>query len=148
VTAHPIRLFPDDDAIHHVGEGLLARSLPRPEWTHEAHLAATSWLLRDRPDINLDAEIAGIISRYNESVGGANDDAQGYHHTITRAYLAGVRAFLASRPPDEPLAASVNALLASPAGARDWLLRFYSEERLFSVAARRGFVPPDIAPLP
>ena len=33
-------------------------------------------------------------------------------------------------------------------GRRDWPLRFYSAERLFSVEARRQFVPPDLAPLP
>ncbi len=44
--------------------------------------------------------------------------------------------------------AAVNALLASPAGRRDWPLRFYSRELLFSTAARLAFVPPDLAPLP
>ena len=77
-----------------------------------------------------------------------NDDSQGYHDTITRAYLAGIRAHLATRDPAEPLVASVDALLASPAGQRDWPLRFYSQARLFSVAARRAFVTPDLAPLP
>ena len=43
-----IRLFTDDAAVVHVGEGLLARSLPREEWTHEAHLAACTWICRDR----------------------------------------------------------------------------------------------------
>jgi hypothetical protein len=33
-------------------------------------------------------------------------------------------------------------------GARDWPLRFYSRDLLFSVAARRGFVEADLAPLP
>ena len=33
-------------------------------------------------------------------------------------------------------------------GRRDWPLRFYSAERLFSVEARRKFVPPDLAALP
>ncbi len=148
MTDLPYRPFPDDAAIRRVGEGLLARSLPRADWTHEAHLAATSWLVRDRPDIDLDARIATIISRYNAAVGGVNDDSQGYHDTITRAYLAGVRAHLSARDPAEPLVDSVNALLASPAGRRDWPLRFYSRERLFSVAARRGFIAPDLAPLP
>ena len=40
------------------------------------------------------------------------------------------------------------ALLASETGSRNWPLRFYSRERLFSVEARRGFVQPDRAPLP
>jgi hypothetical protein len=30
-------------------------------------------------------------------------------------------------------------------GRRDWPLRFYSRERLFSVEARRGHVEPDLA---
>ena len=142
------RPFPDDAAIRRVGEGLLARTLPRADWTHEAHLAATTWLVRDRCDIDLDARIASIISTYNEAVGGVNDDTQGYHDTITRAYLAGVRAHLGARDPAERLVDSVNALLASPAGQRDWPLRFYSRERLFSVAARRAFIATDLAPLP
>jgi hypothetical protein len=57
-------------------------------------------------------------------------------------------AFLRDRPAAEPLALAVNALLASEVGARDWPLRFYSRERLFSVGARRTFVPPDLCPLP
>ncbi|WP_353204763.1 hypothetical protein [Sphingomonas sp.] len=142
------RLFPDNAAIVRIGEGLLDRTLPRADWTHEAHIAATTWLVRDRPDIAVDRRIAAIISAYNVAVGGVNDDSGGYHDTITRAYLAGVRAHLAPRDAAEPLVACVNALLKSPAGFRDWPLRFYSRAVLFSVAARRGFVPPDLAPFP
>jgi hypothetical protein len=148
MTDLPFRPFPDDAAVRHIGEGLLAHTLPREEWTHEAHLAATLWLLRERPDIDLDTGIATIISRYNESVGTVNYDHYGYHDTITRVFLAGVRLHVAERDPDEPLAMSVNALLAAPMGQRDWPLRFYSRELLFSVAARRCFVTPDLAPLP
>ena len=42
----------------------------------------------------------------------------------------------------------VNELLLSPMGRRDWPFRFYSRERLFSVAARRDFVGPDLAAFP
>ena len=143
----PDPLFENDAAVRRLGEDLLARTLPRAEWTHEAHLAATCWLIRERPNIDLDAALPGIIRGYNESVGGVNDDTQGYHDAITRAYLAGVRRFLAGRPV-EPLATSVNALLASETGQRDWPLRFWSGERLFSVEARRGWVEPDLRPLP
>ncbi len=125
------RFFADDAAIRRIGEGLIARTLPRADWTHEAHLAATTWLLRERPDIDVDREISGIISRYNESVGGVNDDRGGYHDTITRCYLAGVQAHLASRQEGESLVATVNALLGSSAGGRDWPLYFYSPARLF-----------------
>ena len=148
MTDYRPRLFASDDAIKRIGEGLVARTLPRPDWTHEAHLAATSYLLTRRPDIDLDKRLPGIIRRYNESVGGVNDYTQGYHETITRLFLHGVRLFLADADPDAPLHELVNQLLLSPMGRRDWPLRFYSAERLFSVEARRHFVPPDLASLP
>ncbi len=146
-TEYSPRLFERDSEIRAIGEGLLARSLPREAWTHEAHLGACLWLLSERPDVDVDAEIAIIISRYNESVGGVNDDTQGYHDSITRAYVAGVRHFL-SETGETDLAGRVNAMLRSDVGRRDWPLRFYSRELLFSTSARRGFVEPDLAPLP
>ena len=142
------RLFTTDAELEHLGEGLLACTLTREEWTHEAHLGATTYLLTRRPDVDLDKELPGIIRRFNESVGGVNDDTQGYHETITRCFLQGVRLFLAEADPGEPLHELVNELLLSPMGRRDWPLRFYSGERLFSVEARRHFVPPDLAALP
>ena len=148
MTEYRPRLFRSDAEIEHIGEGLLARTLPRPEWTHEAHLAATTYLLVRRPDIDLDRELPGIIRRYNESVGGVNDDTQGYHETITRTFLHGVRLFIAEGDSSEPLHELVNELLMSPMGRRDWPMRFYSAERLFSVEARRHFIAPDIAALP
>ncbi|MGQ3100992.1 MAG: hypothetical protein ACT6Q5_12720 [Sphingopyxis solisilvae] len=146
-TDYKPRLFRRDSDIRMLGEGLLACTLPLEAWTHEAHLGVCLWLLTERPDIDVDAEIATIIRRFNESVGGVNDDTQGYHDSITRAYVAGVRWFLSVTAETE-LKARVNALLLSAAGRRDWPLRFYSRERLFSVAARRGFVEPDLAPFP
>ena len=148
MTEYRPRLFKSETEIAHIGEGLLACMLPRAEWTHEAHLGATSYLLTRRPDVDIDQELPGLIRRYNESVGGVNSDTEGYHETITRVFLHGVRLFLVEVHPDEPLHELVNDLLHSPMGRRDWPLRFYSRERLFSVEARRNFVPPDLAALP
>ena len=142
------RLFTTDAEIEHLGEGLLARTLKREEWTHEAHLAATTYLLIRRSDVDLDIQLPDIIRRFNESVGGVNSDTEGYHETITRVFLSGVRLFLAEADLSEPLHELVNELLLSPMGRRDWPLRFYSPRRLFSVEARRNFVPADIAALP
>lgn len=141
------RLLTSDADVIRIGEGLLDRSLPRPDWTHEAHLAACLYLLRERSEIDVDAQIAAIISGYNVAAGGVNDDAQGYHDTITRVFVHGVRLHLAG---DEPggLAESVNALLVSPIGRRGWPLLFYSRTLLLSTTARRDFVAPDLAPLP
>jgi hypothetical protein len=148
MTEYRPRFFHSDAEIEHLGEGLLARTLRREEWTHEAHLAATTYLLLKRPDVDLDEELPGIIRRFNESVGGVNSDTEGYHETITRAFLNGVRLFLSEADPKEPLHELVNELLLSPMGRRDWPLRFYSPAKLFSIEARRDFVPPDVAAFP
>ncbi|MEQ1510465.1 MAG: hypothetical protein ABL909_08720 [Sphingopyxis sp.] len=143
------RLFANDAAVRRIGEGLLARTLPRDDWTHEAHLAACLWLLSERGDVDLPKELPGIIRRYNESVGGVNDDNQGYHETLTQLYIEAVRewmlqnAAIATRVVPS-LVDCVNALLASPIADRAWPLRLYSPERLFSVDARRRYIMPDL----
>lgn len=147
MSEYSMRFFEDDAAIVAIGEGLLARTLPREHWTHEAHLAACTWLVRDRPDIAIERELPAIISAYNEAVGGMNDDTQGYHDTITQVYIAGAKAHLAEVGMQLPLHEAVNALLLSHRGRRDLPLQFYSKERLFSVHARRSFIEPDRASL-
>ncbi len=77
-----------------------------------------------------------------------NSDTEGYHETITRLFVHGARLFLAEADPKKPLHELVNQLLLSPMGRRDWPLRFYSPERLFSVEARREFIVPDLVALP
>jgi len=145
MTDYCPRLYSTEAEIEHLGEGLLACTLARPEWTHEAHLAATTYVLLKRPEIDLDAELPDIIRRFNESVGGVNSDTEGYHETITRCFLHAVRVFLKKADVSAPLYALVNELLLSPMGRRDWPLRFYSRERLFSVEARRIYVEADLA---
>ncbi len=142
------RPFGDDAAVRRVGESLLACTLPRPEWTHEAHLAACAWILLERPDIAPERDLPAIIRRYNESVGGVNSDTEGYHETITQCFIRGVRAYLVRIDGALPLVEKVNGLLQAPEGRRNWPLRFYSRELLYSPEARRGWVEPDVEALP
>ena len=148
MSEYEIRLFESDAAIRRVGEGLIERTLPREEWTHEAHLASCLWLLRERHDIDLPRELPAIIAGYNEAVGGRNSDTEGYHETITQAYIRLVRGWLAANDRGQGLAELVNALLRSAVGHRDVLLAHYSRQRLFSVAARKAWVEPDLAAFP
>lgn len=143
MTSHPIRFFATDDAVRRVARGLLERTLPRAEWTHEAHLAACACLLLEHPDFVAERDLPGTISAYNLAVGGVNDDTQGYHETITQFYIATVRAHLLEHG-EGTLAQRVDRLLASERGRRDYPLRFWTRELLFSRAARRGWVEPDL----
>ncbi len=144
MTDYRPRLFEYDAEIRRIGEGLIACTLPREDWTHEAHLATCLWIIRDRPDIDAERDLPQIIPRYNESVGGVNSDTEGYHETITQIYIQAVRDHLSEIERHASLTDAVNALLVSDRGKRDWPLRSYSPERLFSVEARRRFVDPDL----
>jgi hypothetical protein len=139
--------FTSDEEITFIGCGLLDRTLPKTVWTHAAHFAATLWLLRCRPEIDLSRSMPDYIRAYNEATGGANTDTSGYHETITQASIRAARAFLIEAPP-QPLFATCNALLNSRLGQPDWLLEYWSRPRLFSVEARRAWLEPDLKRLP
>jgi len=145
---HLPRLFADDEAVRHIGEGLLACALERPEWTHEAHLASCLWLIVERPDVLPERDLPAIIRRFNESVGGVNDESQGYHETITQCFIRAVRLYLRRCDERLPLVDKVNGLLLAEEGRRKWPLSYYSHDRLFSVEARLGWVEPDVGGLP
>ncbi|MCB1248473.1 MAG: hypothetical protein R2699_12865 [Acidimicrobiales bacterium] len=114
-------------------------SLPRTDWTHEAHLAVARVLLDEAgdPDVAL-GELRGLITSYNAR-SGLPDDRIICHETITRYYLGAVIA-LRHLPLDE--------VVVHPWCARGAPLRHWSRARLDSEAARRSWVPPDLAPLP
>ncbi len=140
-------MFTSDDALKTIAEGLIACTLPKPAWTHAAHFAAALYLLARRPDLNRQCAMPGIIRAYNLATGVANTPSSFYHETITQASLRAARAPLAARP-DEALFVVCNALLASKLGRPGWLAEDYSDARLFSAAARLGWVDPDVRALP
>ena len=127
----------DIDAIAHAVETC---TLPKPEWTHRAHLAAgLAWVRH----LGLDAAVPHArvsIRRYNESTGVANTDRGGYHETITRYFLT-VLAGHADGGSD------LGDVLADPAAGHDAVLHHWRRDTLFSVRARRDWVPPDLVPL-
>jgi hypothetical protein len=140
---HPPRFYGTDSEVRRIVAGLLTRSLPRREWTHEAHLAALSGLIIEHHDFIPEQQLPAVISEYNVAAGGVNDDSQGYHETITQFWIASARAFHAAHPADR-LVDRVNRFIAAPDGRRDAPLRHFSPQLLFSVEARRRLVEPDL----
>src|ERR1044072_6725295 len=129
MSDHEPRLWPHDEAIRRGGEGFLACTLPKPQWTHQGHIPTTRWRVLPRarthlpqprparglppappPNTRPDRALPPLIRRYNESVGGVNSDTEGYHETITQVFLHGVRLFLSEVDPKEPLHDLVNEL--------------------------------------
>jgi hypothetical protein len=144
---HPMSLTTDTD-IEALALAMLDCTLPKAEWTHEGHFAAALWLLRHRPDLAAPEAMRRLIMRYNEATKTPNTDSGGYHHSITIASLRAAAHHLAAHAPDAPLHDVLAGLMASVHGRSDWLLAYWRRDTLFSVAARRDWVEPDLAPLP
>ena len=80
------------------------------------------------------------IQRYNQTQG----NHTGYHETITKAWITVIEDFLSKRNrklPDSVLAGE----LLHECGDKDYLLWFYTKERLLPDEARRRWVDPDLA---
>jgi hypothetical protein len=138
-------MFTEAD-IDRIGRSVEARTLPKCEWTHAAHFAAAMWVLT-RANLVAERDLPAVIRGYNEATGTPNTDTTGYHDTITLASIRVARAYLANGS-HAGRAEVLRELLASPFGRSDWLLAYYSRDRLFSVEARRRWVEPDLSPLP
>ena len=139
--------YESESEIAAIGEGLLARTLPKSGWTHAAHFAAALWLIKCRPDLPARVRMPGIIRAYNEATGVANTATSGYHETITLASLGAAAAHTAANP-RAAVHELANMLLAGPCGEKDWLLEYWSRGMLFSPVARARWVDPDVAILP
>ena len=117
-------------------------SLPKPEWTHTRHLVMALWYLRRH---HRDAAISLIrdgIQRYNKSQG----NFTGYHETITLAWAAVIEQWLSMTDRTLPDSVLAEELLRE-CGDKNYLLRFYTKERLLSDEARSRWVEPDLAPI-
>ncbi|MCC6727178.1 MAG: hypothetical protein IT258_21925 [Saprospiraceae bacterium] len=128
--------------------GFNACTLPKEEWTHEAHLIGGLWMLSQFGDKALD-EMRTRIKRFNESVGGVNDDQNGYHETLTVFWLWALREMFADD--DGKLYWNQDAvddiIFDETLADRNLWAEFYSKERMMSVEARRQYVAPDLKPM-
>ena len=126
-----------------IAQRLIDRTLPKIEWTHEAHLRAGLWhVLHHGPAAALEL-LRTRIAAYNESVGTPNTDTSGYHETITHFYVIVIGGFLAAADRTLSIDQLATRLIAEH-GDRQLPLRYYSEQCLFSVAARQSWIEPDL----
>ena len=143
-----IQRFQSEAEVIAIGRGMSGRTLPKAEWTHAAHFAAAVWLIRTLPEGGPERDMPDLIRAYNLSIGNENSDTAGYHETITRASLHVVRKVLSTHRGYPPLDLATNAVLDAGYADKDWLLKHWRRETLFSVKARRDWVEPDLQPLP
>jgi hypothetical protein len=125
-----------------------ACTLPKEEWTHQAHLTVGLWYASRLPYDKALATVRQGIQRLNGAHGVPTTPTRGYHETITRFYVRVLCDYVAKEEerPVGPWPERVARLLARY-GDRDLPLRHYTKALLMSPEARYGWVEPDLLPL-
>lgn len=117
-------------------------TLPKEAFHHRDHVRLARLYLR-QGDLSVAAgRIEASIRRFAAHWG----IGEKYHHTITIVWLR----LVASRMRKASGSATLEEFLERNPELLDQTLpyRFYSRERLFSDAARAGWIEPDLRPLP
>jgi hypothetical protein len=87
MISYDIATYPfveSEAALEDFVSGWKAGTLPKPNWTHAAHVAVAAYLAFDyAAEEALSLTRAGIV-HYNTCVGTPNTEDNGYHETLTR----------------------------------------------------------------
>lgn len=129
-----------------VFEAFVEGRLSKDEWTHEAHLITCVVTLADRNPAQAVEFLRHAIQTHNCGIGIANTETSGYHETLTCYYVTAVAEATVDHPGS--IEDRVVAALANDLCDRKAPLKFWSNDRLFSVPARLGWVEPDLASPP
>ena len=119
------------------------QTLPKAEWTHEAHLIVAIW-----HNLNYDFETALStirlkIQTYNEAVETPNTDNSGYHETLTVFWMRLTKNYISANP-HLKIQDLMNNFLSSENAKSTTPFEYYTKEILFSKTARKMWVNGDL----
>ena len=121
-------------------------SLPRSQWTHEAHLTVALWYLFYDAEQEAINAVRNGIKRYNSVQGIETTKDGGYHETLTLFWVQTVRRYLADESRNRSMVNLANGLIAKYAD-RTLPFTYYTRDRLMSSEARINWVEPDLRSL-
>lgn len=136
----------ESSSIEKLVEAFLAGTLPKQDWTHEAHLKVGLWHSLHYSPVESLQKLRHSIKQYNVVCEVANTDTQGYHETITCFYVWLIEQFIKQAEKKQSIDALADELI-SRYGDKSFPLTYYSKERLMSKTARLQWLEPDLKPL-
>ncbi len=117
-------------------------TISRDKWKHAEHLVVALYYLTGNDILTAYANMrAGILNLLVKGFGVDLEKEMPYHETITRFWMHTVAEYAASKN-GASLLEKANEVAYK--WDKDYPLRFYSREVLFSDAARRAFVEADL----
>ncbi len=120
-------------------------TLPKPIWTHGAHLAVGAWYLLTLPEDMAIERVRTGIRHYNECAGTQNTADSGYHETLTLFWLGIIAGQLSELPgaSGRLTLQAVRHVVEKFSGQRDLFRLYYSFDVVASREARARWVAPD-----
>lgn len=134
-------------AIDKLVSGFSDKTLPKQEWTHQAHIIVALWHNKHHDFDTALALVKEKIKTYNLAVGTLNTEDSGYHESLTIFWMMLTRKYLLEHP-DFSLEELVDHFLRSEYASKDYPFQFYSRETLFSKKARKGWQNGDLKRFP
>jgi hypothetical protein len=136
-----MKIYKTENDLRSLVEAFENGTIPESEWRHAEHLAvALFYLSNDDFETSLDKMRAGLFNLLR-SFGVDLSKEMPYHETLTVFWMRTVEDFKKSKN-GRPLPEICNELIAN--FDKNYPLRFYSRELLFSDGARAEFVEADL----
>ena len=136
--------YKTEDEINEVINAFESATLPHNKWRHAEHLTmAMRYALLYDFDEALNKMRSGIL-KLNDFHGVVTTNERGYHETLTGVWTRAVYDYVKANI-NKDLVGLANEIIEK--FDKEYPLKFYSRERLFSVEARYGFVEPDLKQL-
>lgn len=117
--------------------------LPKQDWNHVAHLDVAAWYVFQAPDFEAAlSTFRDRLKQFNRAQGIMDRPGGGYHETLTHFWVRQMFQLKESTGSQTyaELLESVREMLSN----QELIYQYYSHLHLWSPAARRAFVPPDL----
>jgi hypothetical protein len=139
-------LLESEASLQRFVEAWKSGKLPKPAWTHAAHVAMAAYFAFDHASEATFAIMKAGILHHNMSVGTPNTEDNGYHETLTRFWSSEIGEFVRHGRFTSRFEA-VRAAVSAFGGDRDRFRQFYSFDVVRDRRARREWVAPDRNPV-
>lgn len=138
-------LLESEASLQRFVEAWKSGKLPKPAWTHAAHVGMAAYFAFDHASEATFAIMKAGILHHNTSVGTPNTEDNGYHETLTRFWSSEIGEFVRHGRFTSRFEA-VRAAVSVFGEDRDRFRRFYSFDVVRDRRARREWVAPDRNP--
>jgi hypothetical protein len=121
--------------------------IARESWDHQSHVTVACWYLLCSPYEEAVEKMRAGLLHYLDVRRIETTLESGYHETITVSWMRLVDSYLKSTNLDCSLVELINDLIEHFRD-KDYLLGYFTRERLMSGEARYGWLDPDLKQLP